>query len=192
MRRSVLMEAKEIIHTAEKHMKTTIEKTEAELATIRTGKATPALLDGVKVDYYGAKVPLKQVANIVVSDPKLITVQPWEKPVIGEVVKAIQTANLGLNPQSDGTFVRIPLPPLTEERRRELVKSVKHMVEEAKVAIRNVRRDAIEKIKKLEKDHTITEDDLHRSQKEIQDLTDKRTVDLDKVFTAKEKEILEF
>jgi ribosome recycling factor len=186
------MEAKEIIQTAERHMKTTIEKTEAELVTIRTGKATPALIDGVKIDYYGAKVPLKQVANIVVSDPKLITVQPWEKPLIGEVVKAIQTANLGLNPKSDGTFVRIPLPPLTEERRRELVKSVKHMVEEAKVAIRNVRRDAIEKIKKLEKDHVITEDDLHRSQKEIQDLTDKKTVEIDKVFAAKEKEILEF
>jgi ribosome recycling factor len=186
------MEAKEVLHVAEKHMKTTIEKTEAELVTIRTGKASPALLDGVKVDYYGAKVPLKQVANVVVSDPKLITVQPWEKPLVGEIVKAIQTANLGFNPQSDGTFIRIPLPPLTEERRRELVKGVKHLVEEAKVAIRNVRRDGIEKLKKLEKDHVITEDDLHRSQKEIQDLTDKKTAELEKVFTAKEKEILEF
>ncbi|MDD4856801.1 MAG: ribosome recycling factor [Candidatus Krumholzibacteria bacterium] len=185
------MEAKEIILTAERHMKTTIEKTEAELATIRTGKATPALLDGVKVDYYGAKVPLKQVANVTVSDPKLITVQPWEKPLVGEIVKAIQTANLGLNPQSDGTFIRVPLPPLTEERRRELVKAVKHMVEEAKVALRNVRRDAIEKLKKLEKDHVITEDDLHRSQKEIQDLTDKKTADLERVFVAKEKDIME-
>jgi len=185
------MDAKEVFQIAEKHMKTTIEKTEGELATIRTGKATPALLDGVKVDYYGAKVPLKQVANVAVPDPKLITVQPWEKPLVGEIVKAIQTANLGLNPQSDGTFIRIPLPPLTEERRRELVKGVKHMVEEAKVAIRNVRRDAIEKLKKLEKDHAITEDDLHRGQKEIQDLTDRKTVELEKVFTAKEKEILE-
>jgi ribosome recycling factor len=186
------MEAKEIFQTAERHMKTTIEKTEAELATIRTGKATPALLDGVKIDYYGAKVPLKQVANVAVPDPKLITVQPWEKPMVGEIVKAIQTANLGLNPQSDGTFIRIPLPPLTEERRHELVKAVKHMVEEAKVALRNVRREAIEKLKKLEKEHVITEDDLHRSQKEIQDLTDRKTVDLDKIFAAKEKEILEF
>ena len=185
------MDAKEVFQIAEKHMKTTIEKTEGELATIRTGKATPALLDGIKVDYYGAKVPLKQVANVAVPDPKLITVQPWEKPLVGEIVKAIQTANLGLNPQSDGTFIRIPLPPLTEERRRELVKGVKHMVEEAKVAIRNVRRDAIEKLKKLEKDHAITEDDLHRGQKEIQDLTDRKTVELEKVFTAKEKEILE-
>jgi ribosome recycling factor len=185
------MDAKEIFQTAEKHMKTTIEKTEAELVTIRTGKATPALLDGVKVDYYGTKVPLKQVANVAVPDPKLITVQPWEKPLVGEIVKAIQTSGLGLNPQSDGTFIRIPLPPLTEERRRELVKAVKHMVEESKVAIRNVRRDAIEKLKKLEKEHAITEDDLHRSQKEIQDLTDRKTVEIEKVFTAKEKEIME-
>ena len=185
------METKEIFQTAEKHMKSTIEKMEAELVTIRTGKATPALLDSVKVDYYGSKVPLKQVANVVVPDPKLITVQPWEKPLVGEIVKAIQTSNLGLNPQSDGTFIRIPLPPLTEERRKELVRAVKHMVEEAKVAIRNVRRDAIEKLKKIEKEHKITEDDLHRSQKEIQDLTDRKTVDLDKIFAAKEKEILE-
>ena len=186
------MEAKVIFQTAEKHMKATIEKTEAELATMRTGKASPALLDGVKVDYYGAKVPLKQVANVSVPDSKLITVQPWEKPLVGEIVKAIQTSNLGLNPQSDGTFIRIPLPPLTEERRKELVKSVKHMVEEAKVAIRNVRRDAIEKLKKLEKDHAITEDDLHRNQKEIQDLTDKSIEEIEKVLAAKEKEILEF
>ncbi len=185
------METKEIIQTAEKHMKATIEKMEAELVTIRTGKASPALLDSVKVDYYGSKVPLKQVANVVVPDPKLITVQPWEKPLVGEIVKAIQTSNLGLNPQSDGTFIRIPLPPLTEERRKELVKAVKHMVEEAKVAIRNVRRDAIDKLKKSEKDHKITEDDLHRSQKEIQDITDRKTADLDKIFAAKEKEILE-
>jgi ribosome recycling factor len=170
------METKEILQIAEKHMKATIEKMEAELVTIRTGKASAALLDSVKVDYYGSKVPLKQVANVVVPDPKLITVQPWEKPLVGEIVKAIQTSNLGLNPQSDGTFIRIPLPPLTEERRKELVKAVKHMVEE---------------MKKIEKEHKITEDDLHRSQKEIQDLTDRKTVDLDKIFAAKEKEILE-
>jgi ribosome recycling factor len=192
MRRFVSMEAKAIFQMAEKHMKSTIEKTETELATIRTGKASPALLDSVKVDYYGAKVPLKQVANVSVPDPKLITVQPWEKPLVVEIVKAIQTSNLGLNPQSDGTFIRIPLPPLTEERRKELVKGVKHMVEEAKVALRNVRRDAIEKLKRLEKDHTITEDDLHRSQKEIQDLTDASIEQIEKVLAAKEKEILEF
>ncbi len=181
---------KALIQTADSHMKSTLHMLEGELATIRTGKASPALLDSIKVDYYGNKVPLKQVANVAVPDPKLITVQPWEKPLVGEIVKAIQTANLGLNPQSDGAFIRIPVPPLTEERRRELVKAVKHMVEEAKVAVRNVRRDAIEKTKKLEKEHKISEDEMHRAQKEIQDITDKRTEELDKVFAAKEKEIL--
>ena len=120
---------KTIVQAADSHMKSTLQKLETEIATIRTGKASPALLDGIKVDYYGNKVPLKQVANVAVPDPKLITVQPWEKPLVGEIVKAIQTANLGLNPQSDGTFIRIPVPPLTEERRRDLVKAVKHLVE---------------------------------------------------------------
>ena len=181
---------KTIVQAADSHMKSTLQKLETEIATIRTGKASPALLDGIKVDYYGNKVPLKQVANVAVPDPKLITVQPWEKPLVGEIVKAIQTANLGLNPQSDGTFIRIPVPPLTEERRRDLVKAVKHLVEESKVAVRNVRRDAIEKAKKLEKEHVISEDDMRRVQKEIQDLTDKRTEELDKAFAAKEKEIM--
>lgn len=186
------MESKEVFQTAEKHMKATLEKLEHELATIRTGKASPALLDSVKVDYYGNKVPLKQVANVAVPDPKLITVQPWEKPLVGEIVKAIQTANLGLNPQSDGAFIRVPVPPLTAERRQELVKTVKQLVEDGKIAVRNVRRDALEKIKKLEKDRKISEDDMHRVQKEIQDLTDKRTADLDKMVAAKEKEIMSF
>jgi ribosome recycling factor len=187
------MEAvKTIYQTAEKHMKASVEKTEAELATIRTGKASPALLDSIRVDYYGAKVPLKQIANVAVPDPKLITVQPWEKQLAGEIVKAIQTSNLGLNPQSDGAFIRIPVPALTEERRKELAKAVKHLVEEAKVAIRNVRRDAIDKVKKLEKDHQISEDDSHRHQKEVQDLTDRSTAELEKVLAAKEKEIMEF
>ncbi len=183
-------QVKTLVQTADSHMKATFQKLEGEFVTIRTGKASPALLDGIKVDYYGNKVPLKQIANVAVPDPKLITVQPWEKPLVGEIVKAIQTANLGLNPQSDGVFIRIPIPPLTEERRRELVKAVKHLVEEAKVAIRNVRRDTIEKVKKLEKEHVISEDIMHRAQKEIQDLTDKRSEELDKAFAAKEKEIM--
>jgi ribosome recycling factor len=183
-------QTKTLVQTADSHMKSTLQKLEAELVTIRTGKASPALLDGIKVDYYGSKVPLKQVANVAVPDPKLITVQPWEKPLVGEIVKAIQTANLGLNPQSDGVFIRVPVPPLTEDRRRDLVKAVKQLVEEAKIAVRNVRRDAIEKTKKLEKERAISEDDMHRAQKEIQDITDRRTEELDKIFTAKEKEIM--
>jgi ribosome recycling factor len=185
-----MTQIKTLVQTADSHMKSTLQKLETELATIRTGKASPALLDGIKIDYYGNKVPLRQVANVAVPDPKLITVQPWEKPLVGEIIKAIQTANLGLNPQSDGAFIRVPVPPLTEERRRELVKAVKHLVEEAKIAVRNVRRDAIEKAKKLEKEHAISEDDMRRAQKEVQDLTDKRTEELDKVFAAKEKEIM--
>jgi ribosome recycling factor len=181
-----------IFDDAEEHMKKSIELAEAELSSIRTGKASPSLLDSIKVDYYGAMVPLKQVANVAVPDPKLITIQPWEKPLVGEIVKAIQSSSLGLNPQSDGNFIRIPLPPLTEERRIELVKSVKQMVEEAKVAIRNIRRDANEKLKKLEKEHEVSEDDYHRYHKEIQELTDDSIEKIDKLLTVKEKEIMEF
>jgi len=181
-----------IFSETEEHMKKTIELAESELASVRTGKASPTLLDSIRVDYYGSPVPLKQVANIAVPDPKLITVQPWEKPMVGEIVKAIQSSNLGLNPQSDGNFIRIPLPPLTEERRHELVKTVKQLVENAKIAVRNVRRDANDRLKKLEKDHEISEDDYHRHHKEIQDLTDRSVEELDKVTEAKEKEIMEF
>lgn len=181
-----------IFSESEEHMKKSIELVETELASIRTGKASPGLLDSIKVDYYGSQVPLKQVANIAVPDAKLITVQPWEKPMVQEVVKAIQASNLGLNPQSDGSFIRIPLPPLTEERRHELVKTVKQMIEDGKIAIRNIRRDANEKLKKLEKSHDISEDEYHRYHKEIQDLTDGSIKELDSVCTVKEKEIMEF
>jgi ribosome recycling factor len=181
-----------IFDETEQHMKKSIEMAETELATIRTGKATPALLDTIKIDYYGTMVPLKQVANIAVPDSKLITVQPWEKPLVPEIMKSIQASGLGLNPQSDGSFIRIPLPALTEERRHELVKTVKSLIEEAKVAVRNIRRDANEKLKKLEKSHDISEDDHHRFHKEIQQLTDDSIKELEDVLTAKEKEILEF
>ncbi|UCF04414.1 MAG: ribosome recycling factor [bacterium] len=182
----------EIFQEVEDHMKKSLEMANTDMATIRTGKASPGLLDSVKVDYYGTKVPLKQVANIAVPDPKLITVQPWEKPLVGEIVKAIQSSSLGLNPQSDGNFIRIPLPPLTEERRHDLVRTVKEMIENAKVAIRNIRRDGNEKLKKLEKDHQISEDDYHRYHKEIQELTDESISTLEKVLADKEKEIMEF
>jgi ribosome recycling factor len=181
-----------IFDEAESHMKRSIDLAETELSSIRTGKASPSLLDSIKVDYYGAMVPLKQVANIAVPDSKLITVQPWEKPLVGEIVKAIQSSNLGMNPQSDGSFIRIPLPPLTEERRIELVKTVKQMVEDAKVAIRNIRREANEKLKKLEKEHEVSEDEYHRYHKEIQELTDGSIEKLEKLVGIKEKEIMEF
>ena len=181
-----------IFEETEGHMKKSIEIAEEELATVRTGKASASLLDSIKVDYYGSQVPLKQVANIGVPDARLLTVQPWEKPMVAEIIKSLQQSNLGLNPQSDGNLIRIPLPPLTEERRHELVKSVKQMVENARVAVRNIRRDANEHLKQLEKSHDISEDDHHRYHKEIQELTDESIKELDKVFELKEKEILEF
>lgn len=181
-----------VFDEAEKHMKKTIEVVISEFSTIRTGKASPSLLDSVKVDYYGAQVPLKQVANVSIPDPRLITVQPWEKPLVGEIVKAIQSSNLGLNPQSDGNFIRVPLPPLTEERRHELVKTVKRMEEDAKVAVRNVRRDANDRFKALEKEHEISKDQFHRYHKEMQELTDDSIEKLTKLLEAKEKEIMEF
>jgi len=181
-----------IFEETEGHMKKSIEIAEEEMATVRTGKASASLLDTIKVDYYGTPVPPKQIANIGVPDARLLTVQPWEKPMVGGLGKAIQQSNLGLNPQSDGNLIRIPLPPLTEERRHELVKSVKHMIENAKVAVRNIRRDANEHLKQLEKDHDISEDDHHRYHKEIQDLTNDSIEELEKVLEHKEKEILEF
>ncbi|MBN2185314.1 MAG: ribosome recycling factor [Candidatus Krumholzibacteriota bacterium] len=185
-------EVEKVFSETEEHMKKSIELVEAELSSVRTGKASPTLLDSVKVDYYGSTVPLKQIANIAVPDAKLLTVQPWEKSMVGEVVKAIQSSNLGLNPQSDGTFIRIPLPLLTEDRRHELVKTVKHMVEEGRIAIRNIRREANEKMKKLEKSHEISEDNFHKYHKEIQEMTDKSILELDNVSVVKEKEIMEF
>ncbi|TFG88478.1 MAG: ribosome recycling factor, partial [Candidatus Atribacteria bacterium] len=165
---------------------------EMELSSIRTGKASPAILDNVKVDYYGSTVPLKQIATIAVPDAKLLTVQPWEKSMVDECVKAIQSSKLGLHPQSDGDFIRIPLPPLTEDRRLELVKTVKHLVEDGRIAIRNVRREANDRMKKLEKSHEISEDDYHKCHKEIQELTDNAIKELDNVSVVKEKEIMEF
>lgn len=181
----------EIFNEAEKHMRTTIQLAEEELATVRTGKASAALLDSIKIDYYGTTVPLKQAAAIAVPDARLITVQPWEKSMVTEIVKAIQSSALGLNPQSDGNFIRIPLPPLTQERRVELVRTVKNMIENARVAVRNVRRDANDKLKKLEKDHAISEDEYHRCHKEIQEITDASIAELDEVCEKKEKEIME-
>jgi ribosome recycling factor len=182
---------KDILKKAEESMKKSIENFRHELAGIRTGKANPALLDPIRVTYYGQKVPLKQVAGITVPDPKTIVIQPWDKTIIPEIEKAIQASELGLNPQSDGNVVRLPIPPLTEERRRDLVKVVKRMAEDTRVAIRNIRRDANDKIKKLEREHQISEDEMHFNQDEVQKLTDKYIEQVDEIVEAKEKEIME-
>ncbi|MBI2618888.1 MAG: ribosome recycling factor [Ignavibacteriales bacterium] len=182
---------KDILVDAEKRMTKAVEVVRDELVKIRTGKATTTLLDGVKVDYYGTMTPLKQIANISTPDAHLITVQPWEKGMIQPIEKAILNANLGLNPANDGALIRVPIPPLNEERRKELVKLVKKFAEEGKVAVRNVRRDAIEHLKKTEKQDHISEDERKRAETEVQKQTDKHIKDIDTIVAHKEKEIME-
>lgn len=181
----------EIYVDSESRMKKAVENTKHEFAIIRTGRASPALLDSIKIEYYGTHVPLKQIANIAAPEPRLLTVQPYEKQIIGSVEKAILGSDLGLNPSSDGNIIRIPIPSLTEERRINLVKFVHKLAEEGKVAIRNIRRDANEKIKGLEKNHQISEDESRRSQDKIQDYTDKYIDRIDILLKQKEKEIME-
>jgi ribosome recycling factor len=181
----------EILKRTQNSMEKSIENLHVELAGIRTGKANPALLDSIKVSYYGQNVPLKQVASIAVPDPRLITIQPWDKSIVSEVEKAIMASELGLNPQSDGTLIRLPIPALTEERRKDLVKLTKRIAEDTKVAVRNIRRDSNDRIKNLEKDHTISEDEMHTRQEEIQKITNRFTERVDEIIDVKEKEIME-
>ncbi|OYV84610.1 MAG: ribosome recycling factor, partial [Ignavibacteriae bacterium 37-53-5] len=182
---------KEIVKNAEDRMKKAVEVVRDELTKVRTGKATTALLDGIKVDYYGTMVPLHQVANISTPDVHTVTVQPWEKNMLAAIDKAILNANLGLNPVNDGTILRVPIPALNEERRRELVKLVKKFGEDGKIAVRNVRRDAIEHLKKSEKAEHFSEDERKRGEQESQKLTDKYIKDIDTLLAMKEKEIME-
>ncbi len=180
------------IHTdTEERMKRAVEAIRKELASIRTGKATTSLLDGIRVDYYGTLTPLSQVANISVPDARLLVIQPWEKKMIPEIVKAIQKSDLGLNPQSDPNVVRLPIPPLTEERRRDLVKLVKKVAEEGKVAIRNIRRDSNDAFKKAEKDKDISEDESRKGQERVQEITDDHIEKIEEMLKKKEQEIME-
>ena len=185
------MSLEEIYQDAENRMKKSVQHVQHELARVRTGRATPALLEAVKVEYYGSKVPLNQVATITAPEPRLLVVQPWEKRMIGEIEKAILQAELGLNPSNDGNVVRVPIPELSEERRQDLLKLVKKYCEDGRIAIRNVRRDAKEQVKKLEKAHEISEDNSHDAQERIQKMTDKYIAEIDSVLAHKEKEILE-
>ncbi|MEN8686740.1 MAG: ribosome recycling factor [Desulfuromonadales bacterium] len=168
-----------------------LESFKRDLGKVRTGRASLSLLDDIKVDYYGTPTPLNQVGSMAVPEPRLITIQPWEKNLIGEIEKAILKADLGLNPSSDGQVIRLVFPPLTEERRKEMVKQVKRMGEDAKVGIRSVRRDANDTLKKLEKDKDITEDEQKRGEKDIQELTDDYVARVDKVIEEKEKDLME-
>ncbi|GJQ20745.1 MAG: ribosome-recycling factor [Bacteroidia bacterium] len=182
---------KNILADADNRMKKAVEVVRDEFSKIRTGKATTALLDAVKVDYYGTMTPLKQVANVSTPDVHTIAVQPWEKGMLQPIEKAILNANLGLNPTNDGNLVRVPIPPLNEERRRELVKLVKKFAEEGRIAVRNVRRDAIEHLKKTEKQEHISEDERKRGEQEVQKMTDRHIKEIDHLVELKEKEIME-
>ncbi|MEW5972946.1 MAG: ribosome recycling factor [Pseudomonadota bacterium] len=176
---------------AEQRMGKSLDALKTELSKLRTGRAHPSILDHVKVEYYGQDVPLSQVAKIVAEDARSLTVSPWEKDMVSKIEKAIMTSDLGLNPMSAGMVIRVPMPPLTEERRRDLVKVVRHEGENAKVAIRNIRRDANGMLKTLLKDKEISEDDERRGQDLVQKLTDKYVADVDAVLAAKEKELME-
>ena len=173
-------------------MERTIEGVRKEFAKIRTGKATVSLLDGVRVDAYGNLVPLRQVANINVPEARLLVVQPWDKKLLGPIEKSIQAADLGLNPSNDGHLIRVPIPPLTEERRKELVRYVHKLAEEGRVSIRNVRRDVNELLKEKEKKGEISEDEFRRAHdKTIQDVTTEFVHEVDQILAAKEKELME-
>jgi len=172
-------------------MDKTIEALRAELAKVRTGKATTALLDSVKVDYYGAMTPINQVGNITVLDPHTLSITPWDKSMVQVIDRAILEANLGFNPISDGTNLKIPIPALTEERRKDFVKLAKKFGEESKVAIRNIRRDANEHLKREEKNKKISEDELKHSEDEVQKFTDQHIKQIDEILKHKEKEIME-
>lgn len=183
------MSEKDILDNARQQMNKAIQHLEIELAKIRAGKANPAMLDNVKVDYYGSLVPISQTASINTLDARTLVVQPWEKNMLTPIEKAIQAANLGFNPQNDGTVIRISIPPLTEERRKELVKLSKQSVEESKVAIRNIRKEAMEQAKKLQKEG-MPEDEVKALEQKIQKMTDEFVNKCDQHLALKEKEIL--
>jgi ribosome recycling factor len=184
------MTVAEVRKSAEQKMQRSIEAFKNDLAKIRTGRAHTGLLDHIQVDYYGSNVPISQVANLTLIDARTIGVQPWEKKMVAVVEKAIRESDLGLNPATQGDLIRVPMPALTEERRRELTKVVKSEGETAKVAVRNLRRDANEQLKKLVKDKDISEDDERRASDEVQKLTDKYVAEIEKLVQTKEAEIM--
>ncbi len=185
------MDINEVQRSAEDRMQKAVENTRVEFTKIRTGKASPALLDTVRVSYYGNMVPIKQVATINTPEPRLITIQPWEKNLIAEIDKAIMKSELGLTPVNDGTLIRLPIPQLTEERRKDLVRLCHKLAEEGRIAIRNVRRDCNDKFKKAQKDHDISEDQSHTAMDEVQSLTDKYIKQTDDLLKLKEEDVME-
>jgi len=184
------MNVSEIKKTAEQKMHKSIETLKADLAKVRTGRAHVGILDHIQVDYYGSPTQISQVANLTLLDARTIGVQPWEKKMVAVIEKAIRESDLGLNPSTQGDLIRVPTPPLTEERRKEIVKMVKGEGEDSKVAVRNIRRDANEALKKLLKDKGCSEDDERRAQEDVQKLTDRYVAEVDKLIAEKEKELM--
>ncbi len=181
----------EIHQEVEHKMEMSLAALHKELSRIRTGRASLALLDSITLDYYGTSTPLNQMATLAVPESRLITIQPWDKSQVGVIEKAIQRSDLGLTPTNDGNVIRLAIPPLTEERRKELVKRVKKIGEDTKIAIRNVRREGNEGLKALEKDKQISEDDCHRAQDQVQSITNRFVANVDEILSAKEREVME-
>lgn len=181
----------DVLTNAEERMEKALSVLRKELTTIRAGRASPSMLDKVVVEYYGSQMPVNQVANISSPDPRQLVIQPWDKGMLAEVEKAIQKSDLGLNPMNDGNIIRLVIPALTEQRRQELVKLVRKTAEESRIAIRNIRRDANDDVKKLEKSSDISEDDARRATDKTQGMTDRLIGEVDKVCSGKEKEIIE-
>ena len=182
---------KEVYAYTKEKMSKTIAALERDYASIRAGRASAAVLDKIAVDYYGTPTPVNQLASVSVAEARILTIQPWDKSILNAIAKAIQVSDIGINPQNDGNVIRLTFPPLTEDHRKTIVKDVSKMAEESKVAIRSIRRDAMDKLKKMQKASEITEDDLKNGEEEIQKITDGFVKDIDKVAQAKEKEVME-
>lgn len=182
---------KTVFSYADEKMTKTISALNNEYASIRAGRASAAVLDKIRVDYYGTPTPVNQLAAISVAEARILTIQPWDKSVLGAIEKAIQASDIGINPQNDGTVIRLTFPPLTEDRRKEIVKTIRATSEDSKVAIRSIRRDCMDKLKKMEKASEITEDDLKDGEKQIQDKTDKYIKEIESISADKEKEVME-
>jgi ribosome recycling factor len=182
---------KNVLDDAENRMKKSLSVLQADYSAVRAGRANPAVLDRIRVDYYGTPTPINQVAAVAVSEARILTIQPWDTSLCKAVQRAIETSDLGINPQSDGKVIRLTFPPLSEERRRDLVKEISKMAEECKIAVRSIRRDAIDKLKEEKKSSELTEDDLKHAEKKAQDLTDKFCKEVDQLFADKKKEIME-
>ena len=182
---------KQVLAKAEEHMNKTVSVLQEDYAAVRAGRAKPAILDKVMVDYYGAPTAINQLAAVSVSEARVLTIQPWDGSVLKAIEKAIQTSDIGINPQNDGKVIRLTFPQLTEERRKELAKEISTMAEESKIAVRNIRRDAMDKLKTMKKNSELTEDDLNKAEKKTQELTDRFCKEIDAIQTKKNKEIME-